>query len=145
MAGFDGEERKAQSAARVSELVHQSGDERFLVVDRTDKTAHLVLISLAGATDILGSAWDDPATSPSLEETALRPAAAGARAGAAAAVRPATKTLVFDTADEPELPGKVEGVALDGDGTLVMVNDDDFGIEGERTTVIRVEGLELGR
>jgi hypothetical protein len=143
MAGFDGEERKAQSAARVSELVHLGGDERFLVVDRTDKTAHLVLISLAGATDILGSAWDDPATSPSLEETALRPAATGA--GAGAAVRPATKTLVFDTADQPELPGKIEGVALDGDGTLVMVNDDDFELEGERTTVIRVEGLELGR
>jgi hypothetical protein len=135
MASFAGEERKAQSAARVGELVHLGGDERFLVVDRTDKTTHLVLIDLAGATDILGSAWDDPATSPSLEETAL----------GKATVRPATKSLAFDTANHPELPGKIEGVAIDGDGALVMVNDDDFGLEGERTTVIRVEGLELGR
>ena len=43
---------------------------RFVVLERIDRTTKLQRISLAGATNILGSAWDDAATSPSLEQTA---------------------------------------------------------------------------
>ena len=131
MAGFPGEEKKAASAARISELVHVDG-ERFLIDDRTDKTTHILLIDLAGATDILGSAWDDPTTSPSLEQADL----------AAAGIKPVSKTLALDSAKHPELPGKIEGMAID-DGTLVLINDDDFGIAGAHTVITRVEGLKL--
>ena len=128
MAGFPGETDKPQSTARVSELLHLDG-ERFLVDDRTDRTTHLLAIDLAGATDILGSRWDDPATSPSLEATEL----------AAAGIVPVRKRLVLDSAAHPELPGKLEGMALLADGTLVLINDDDFGIEGANTTIVLVE------
>jgi hypothetical protein len=131
MAGFPGEEKKAASAARISELLHVDG-ERFLIDDRTDKTTHILLIDLAGATDILGSAWDDPATAPSLEQTDL----------GAAGIKPVSKKLVLDSARHPELPGKIEGMVMDG-GALVLINDDDFGIEGAHTVITRVEGLAL--
>lgn len=128
MAGFAGEAEKPQSTARVSELLHLE-DERFLVDDRTDRTTHLLAIDLAGATDILGSRWDDPATSPSLEATDL----------AAAGIVPVGKRRVLDSAAHPELPGKLEGMALLKNGTLVLINDDDFGIEGAATTIVLVE------
>jgi len=36
-------------------------------------------------------------------------------------------------------------MALFGDGSLMLINDDDFGIDGARTRVMRVRGLPLGR
>jgi len=36
-------------------------------------------------------------------------------------------------------------LALFGDGSLMIINDDDFGIAGGTTKVIRVKGLPLGR
>jgi hypothetical protein len=132
MAEFEGEESKAQSTARVSELTALDGD-RLLVVDRTERTTKLVLIDTRGATNILGSKWDDPATSPSLERISL----------AEAGIVPVKKTLVLDSSAHPELPSKIEGVAFFADGSLMLVNDDDFGIEGKRTLVARVRGLDL--
>lgn len=132
MAEFKGEESKAQSTARVSELTALDGD-RLLVVDRTERTTKLVLIDTRGATNILGSKWDDPATSPSLEQISLTEAG----------VVPVAKTLVLDSSAHPELPSKIEGVAFFADGSLMLVNDDDFGIDGRRTMIARVRGLEL--
>lgn len=132
MAEFKGEESKAQSAARVSELLALDG-ERFLVVDRTERTTKIVLIDTRGATDILGSKWDDPATAPSLEQTSL----------AEAGIVPVAKKLVLDSSAHPELPSKIEGMAFFADGSLMLINDDDFGIDGRRTVVARVRGLEL--
>ncbi len=131
MANFPGETDKAQSSARISELAHIGGP-RFLIDDRTDKTTRIVEIDFAGATDILGSKWDDPSTVPTLEQTDL----------AAANVRPAAKRLVLDSSKLPQLPGKIEGMTL-VDGTLYLINDDDFGIEGAHTNVIAIEGLDL--
>ena len=70
MANFPGETDKAQSTARISELAHVAGT-KFLIDDRTDKTTRILLIDVEGATDILGSRWDDPATTPALEQTDL--------------------------------------------------------------------------
>ena len=131
MKGFPGEEKKAQSTARISELAHIDGT-RFLIDDRTDKTTHLLEIDVAGATDILGSRWDDPATTPTLEQSDL----------AAAGVAPVKKRLVLDSSAVPQMPKKIEGVTL-VEGILYLVNDDDFGIEGDRTSLLAVSGLKL--
>ena len=133
MAGFPGEEKKAQSTARISELTHIGGT-RFLIDDRTDRTTHILEIDTAGATDILGSRWDDPAISPTLEQSDL----------AATGIKPVSKRLALDSAKLPQLPTKIEGVSL-VDGVLYLINDDDFGIESQHTTISAIEGLTLGQ
>lgn len=114
-----------QSDPRISELLALDTD-RLLVLERTEKTTKLHEVTLAGATDILGSKWDDAKTAPSLEQE---------KAGAVG-VKAVAKTLRFDSADYPQVPGKVEGLARLADGSIFMINDDDFGITGEKTRVV---------
>jgi hypothetical protein len=129
---------KQPSSLRISEMT-ALGHEHFLVDERTDLVAKLFEISLDGATDILGSKWDDAATSPSLEQTDDL---------ASIGIVPVAKTerLVASSVDsaKPRYPGKIEGVTLTADGKLLLVNDDDFGIAGADTAVVIVEGTEIG-
>lgn len=121
-----------QNDPRISELT-AIGLDRLLVLERTDGTTKLHEISIEGATSILGSKWDDVATSPSLEQendtsklgiVALR------------------KVLRFDAArDLPSAPTKLEGVAVLGDGSLAVLNDNDFGIGGEATRIVVLKGV----
>lgn len=120
-----------QADVRVSEMV-SVGPDRLVVLERTEATTKLYEISLAEATNIHGNPWDDVRTEPTLEQQAHL---------ADAGIVPVTKTLRFDTADFPKVAGKTEGVALLADGTLALINDDDFGIGGARTQIILVRGL----
>jgi hypothetical protein len=122
-----------QADVRISEMV-SSGPGRFLVVERTEATAKLYEINLAEATNIHGTPWDAPRTAPSLEQQGHL---------ADANILPVTKTLRFDSADFPKIAGKTEGIALLGDGTLMLINDDDFGIGTARTQIVLVRGLAL--
>ena len=88
---------------------------------------------MRGATNIAGSKWDDVATVPTLEQTDV----------AAAGIVPVKKTLRFDTADFPSIVGKTEGMAMLGDGALLIINDDDFGIGGQRTQIVVVRGTGI--
>lgn len=124
---------KKQSDPRISEIMGL-GPDRFLVLERTDGTTKLYEVSLAGATDIHGTAWDDLKTAPSLEAS---------KDLAAAKIVPVTKTLRFDSADHPEVPVKIEGLALTGDGSLMMINDSDFGITGETTRPVVLKGSAI--
>ena len=63
----------------------------------------------------------------------------------AAEIAPVKKTLRFDTADHPEIVGKIEGMALLGDGAVALINDDDFGITGARTQIAVVRGTGIAR
>ncbi len=120
-----------QNAPRVSEL-SAIGSDRLLVLERTNKTTKLHEVSLAGATNILDSRWDDPATRPTLEQS---------NDLSGSGVTPLAKALRFDTArDFPEAPVKLEGIAFLGDGTLALINDNDFGITGDATKVLLVKG-----
>jgi hypothetical protein len=129
---------KAPSSLRVSETT-ALGHEHFLVDERTDQITKLFEISLEGATNILGSKWDDPATSPTLEQTDDL---------ASIDIVPVTKTerLVASSLESanPRYPGKIEGLSLTADGKLFMINDNDFGIEGAKNEVVIVEGSEIG-
>lgn len=129
---FRNDKSKKQSDVKVSELMG-IGLDKIIVLERINKTTKLQEIDLAGATNILGTKWDDPATVPTLEQTTDL-----AKAG----ITPVAKTTKFDSDDWKGFPDKIEGVAKLGDGSIVMINDDDFGIEGARTRVIVVKQLK---
>jgi hypothetical protein len=123
-----------QSDVRISELM-AVGVDRLIVDERTEQTTKLYEIDLALATSILDTKWDDPATRPTLEQ--IEPGAAD--------IKPVSKVLRFDSTDLPEMVGKTEGMTLLGDGSLLLINDDDFGIGGERTQIAVVRGTGIGR
>jgi hypothetical protein len=120
---------KTQSSVRISEM-SALGTDRMLVLERTDNVTRIHEISLAGATNILGSNWDDIATSPTLEAN---------KDIAELDIKVPAKTLRFDSSKVPEAPVKLEGIAILGDGTMLLINDDDFGITGERTKILVIK------
>ena len=123
-----------QNDPRISELM-AIGLDRLIVLERTEQTTKLYEVDLAVASNILGTAWDDVATRPTLEQTDV----------AAANIKPVPKALRFDSADFPDMAGKTEGMALLGDGSLALINDDDFGIAGGRTQIVIVRGTGIAR
>jgi hypothetical protein len=108
------------SALKISGLA-MLGDGTLLVLERTDAVAHLYKVNLAGATNLLGSRWDQPATSPTLEELD-DPAAAGVTA--------LSKSLAVDLSKFPNLPEKIEGIAVLDARTIAVANDNDFDLSG---------------
>lgn len=124
-----------QNKVKVSEMVAYA-DDRLLLLERVSKTTKLYRVSLDAASNILGSRWDDEVTSPSLEQVDDL---------GAIDIAPLNKDLALDSAtDLPPgaLPAKVEGVAIMGAGELVLINDNDFGIKGADTQIVR---LRIGR
>ncbi|MFF4835116.1 esterase-like activity of phytase family protein [Streptomyces sp. NPDC001315] len=106
------------SELKISSVVAVGGN-RLLVEERTDKAARLQLVRLDRTADILGGAWDDDTTSPSLEQID-DPAASG--------VPVLAKRLVVDLNTVAGVPGKIEGVARVDHDTLALINDNDFGM-----------------
>jgi hypothetical protein len=125
---------KRQNDPRISELM-AIGLDRLIVLERTEQTTKLYEVELDKATNIIGTQWDDAATSPSLEASTV----------ADAKITPLPKTLRFDTADFKDIVGKTEGMALLGDGSLLLINDDDYGIAGGRTQIVVVRGTGITR
>jgi hypothetical protein len=120
-----------QNEPRISELT-ALGPDRLLVLERTDKTTKLHEVTLAGATNILGTKWDDVATSPSLEKE---------NDASKLGIVPVRKVLRLDSArDIKDAPEKIEGVAFLGDGAMALINDNDFGIRGDETRILVIRG-----
>ena len=90
----------------------------LLVLERTDFVAKIYRVTISPATNILGSKWDDLATTPTLEALADP-------ATELIAVLP--KSLIIDL-DTLGVPDKIEGFALAGANTIAIANDNDFGI-----------------
>ena len=110
---------KDQNDMKLSGLAMLSAH-TLLAVERTNKVAKIYAVDLdQGATNILGSRWDDFATSPSLEATDDL---------AAAGVFPLAKRLVVDLSQMPGVLDKIEGVALLTARRIAIVNDNDFNI-----------------
>jgi hypothetical protein len=103
---------------RVSALA-PVGANKLLVLERTSEDARLYLVDLNEASNILGSQWDDPATAPALE---------GLDDLADGDVRPLVRTLVADLSTLPNMPDKIEGLAILDATTVVVANDNDFDI-----------------
>jgi hypothetical protein len=106
------------SELKISSVVAVGGD-RLLVEERTDKAARLQLVRLDRSSNILGSAWDDDTTSPSLEQL---------DDPVASSVPVLAKKLVVDLGAVAGVPGKIEGVARVDHETLALINDNDFGM-----------------
>jgi hypothetical protein len=122
-----------QADVRVSEMT-VVGTNHLVVLERTEATAKLYEVYLGKATNIIGTPWDRISTSPSLEQVNL----------GESLIVPVKKALRFDTADFPNIAGKVEGIAVLPDRALALINDDDFGITGARTRIVVVRGLTFG-
>lgn len=124
-----------QSEVKVSEMLALSEDD-LVVLERISNTTKLYRVNLKTADNILGTALDEIATSPSLEQV---------RDTARLQAKPAAKKLVFnsltDVADGV-LPSKVEGVTLLDGRHLLLINDNDFGITDE---VTRAVVLDVGQ
>jgi secreted PhoX family phosphatase len=121
-----------QNKVKVSEM-RAIGDDKLLVLERISKTTKIYEVDLAQATPLAAS-YDDPATSPTLEELGKDPDSAD---DVAASVL--SKKLVFSTADWPgRFISKIEGIGVIGD-YLFLINDNDFGIEGDATHVHTVK------
>ncbi|MDV9187300.1 esterase-like activity of phytase family protein [Streptomyces sp. SR27] len=105
------------SELKISSVVALGGD-RLLVQERTDKSARVYEVRLRRGADILGSPWDG-AAAPTLEQL---DDTTSAKAPFLA------KRLVVDLNTVEGVPGKIEGIAVEGSSTLVLLNDNDFGM-----------------
>jgi hypothetical protein len=94
---------------------------RMLVLERTDAVAKIYRVDLTKATNILGSKWDDVATSPSLE--ALDDAGL-----AAENVKVLPKELIIDLSTIPGMLPKIEGLTILDLRTIAISNDNDFDV-----------------
>ncbi|MCX4980966.1 esterase-like activity of phytase family protein [Streptomyces sp. NBC_00572] len=105
------------SELKISSVVALGGD-RLLVQERTDKSSRVYEVRLRRGSDILGTTWDTTAA-PTLEQLDDDTAADGPFL---------TKRLVVDLNTVKGVPGKIEGIAVEGSSTLVLLNDNDFGM-----------------
>ena len=117
---------------KVSELLW-ADEGRLVVLERGSATTKLYLVSPDRAR-VLDPAYRDPATRPTLEELS---------ADGAHGLPTLSKRLLLSSDEHPELGPDLEGMALLPDGSLLLVNDNDFGIEGVKTRFWRVAGLDL--
>lgn len=113
---------KKQEDVKVSEMA-AVGLDQLIVLERVSKQTLLYKIDLRNATNIFGSVWDKEETIPSLEQKK-------SEFLAFIGITPVTKELVFNSVGYPELPGKIEGMALFQD-KMVLTNDSDFHIGGD--------------
>lgn len=89
----------------------------LIVEERTDDSARLFLAGMTNATNILGTKWDDPKFAPSLEATTDL---------AGNQLTPLAKTPLIDLSTIPDLPKKLEGIAVLDQNTIAISNDNDF-------------------
>lgn len=119
-----------RSDIKVSELTVIAPD-RLLVLERCSRTTKLYTVDLAASPPVDPAHLDD-ATRPTLEELS----ADGKLAHDVAVL---TKTLVLDTDDLPHIDADLEGLVLLSPRTLLLVNDNDFGVAGVATRFWRIE------
>jgi hypothetical protein len=121
----------SRSDIKVSELTCV-GPGRLILLERGSATTKLYLVELDPAC-ALPPEQLDPATHPNVEELS-------AIGGLELPVLP--KRLLFNTDDHPEVSRDLEGMALLDDRTLLLVNDNDFGIEDAETAFWQVRFAE---
>lgn len=116
-----------QCDVKVSELV-TLGEARLLVLERGSSSTKLFRVDLCAPSP---ASLCDPAARPTMEQMS-------ADECAAAGVVLLEKTLVLDTDLAPEITPDLEGMIRLGPRELLLVNDNDFGIEGVATEFWRV-------
>jgi hypothetical protein len=133
-----------QNDLRISELM-AIGNDRLIVLERTDFSTRLYEVALACATNILGRRFDDPGP-PELEQAKLPEPNCQPQSVGPDGIMPLKKELRFDTINHlKKIDGKNEGMALLPDGGLLLITDDDFGIKGAHTQIVVVYGTGITR
>lgn len=137
-ASLGATDAKKPSDLRISEMT-ALGHEHFLVDERTDQIAKLFEIDLAGATNLIGTKWDDVATAPTLEQS-------NDLSGTGIVPVKKIERLVASSLEGAAVryPAKIEGLSLTADGKLFMINDNDFGLTNADTVVTIVESADIG-
>ncbi|MFI6642705.1 esterase-like activity of phytase family protein [Streptomyces sp. NPDC050504] len=105
------------SELKLSSLV-AIGKDRLMVQERTDKSTRLYAVQLTPANDILRSRWES-SSNPALEQL---------DDPAGYFVPVLRKSRIIDLNTVKGVPGKIEGIAVEGNSTLVLLNDNDFGM-----------------
>ena len=121
------EEEVERSDLKVSELVWLAED-RLLVLERASETTKIYRVELA----------PELALPPEHLDVAARPTVEELSAGEDFPLPALSKTLVFSSDDAPEVAADLEGMALLSPSELILVNDNDFGVEGAETSFWRV-------
>lgn len=120
---------RARHEVKVAEIV-ALGEDRLLVLERIEKSSRFFTITLDEANRIPPE-FDSLEMSPSLE---ILDGEALTMRGLAAL----PKVLVFDSDTLPGLPAKIEGVAVMAPNELIVINDNEFGIDGVRNQMFRI-------
>ena len=106
------------------------GLDRLLILERISRTTKIYRVDLAPRLEV-PAVHMDPKTRPTLEQ-----ASAADKPFDAAPVL--AKTLVLSTDDAPELDRDLEGMVVLSAHELLLVNDNDFSVEGARTRFWRI-------
>ncbi|MBW9222162.1 esterase-like activity of phytase family protein [Methanothermococcus sp. SCGC AD-155-C09] len=119
-----------QKKVKLSEMVCV-GDDELIVLERVSATTKLYYVQLNG-TNIYNTKWDDENTqNPCLDELKVTDLNNHN-------ITPLQKIPVYDNGQSNIiLPKKIEGVARDGN-TLYLLNDNDFEIEGDKSTISKI-------
>lgn len=112
-----------RSDLKVSELCWV-GDDSLLVLERGSETTKIYRVAPADSL-ALPPEHLDPATRPTVEELS----AGGGDPG----LPVLAKRLLFCSDDAPEVGADLEGMAILSERELLLVNDNDFGVEGAQT------------
>ncbi|HVR91930.1 MAG TPA: esterase-like activity of phytase family protein [Novosphingobium sp.] len=115
---------------KVSELA-MIGPDRLLVLERGSATSKLYAVRLCPSCAV-GAEHLDIATTPTIEELS----SLGELENRLPVLQ---KSLVMSTDDLQELDADLEGMILLSPRTLLLVNDNDFGVEGIRTRFWRID------
>lgn len=130
---FRGENGRRELTARdvrVSDLAALS-DTRLVLVERINRASKIFRIDLANAT-LLPPSVNDENMVPALEE--WQPADLASRS-----IVPVAKELLLDSDDVKGLPSKIEALAVISPRELLILNDNDFAVDGTKTQLLRVK------
>ena len=111
-----------RSDIKVSEMACVGGD-RLLILERASQTTKLYLVELGKEREVPAEHADE-ATRPTIEQLS---------AAGTLDLPVLDKRLVLSTDDHPQVSADLEGMAVLDERTLLLVNDNDFGIEGVET------------
>jgi hypothetical protein len=114
------------SDLKLSELTMVGGDV-LLVLERGSETTKIYRVDLSDAQSMATEHLDID-TRPTIEEIS----AAGEELPCVA------KQLIFTTDDAPEVAADLEGMAILSATELLLVNDNDFGVEGAETSFWKI-------
>ncbi|HET9639622.1 MAG TPA: esterase-like activity of phytase family protein [Allosphingosinicella sp.] len=117
-----------RSDLKISELCWV-GMESLLVLERGSESTKIYRVTPDDSSRLPGEHLDDDAR-PTVEELSARPDGPG--------LPVLTKHLLFDTDEATEIGADLEGMAILSPCELLLVSDNDFGVEGAETGFWRV-------